>query len=443
MIHRRLARQYVFVVIVFLLSTFLFSCTPKERYNLLETSQVVSDMGKIELRFASKWGGVDHNSRVMQRILDDFTASHPGVEIVNESLYGDDYNFKLHTDFASDRGPDIFGVDPDSTMRTLIRSNKLQDLSELMKENPEWSLNFKEDDLLLGTMNQAIYGIPFDEMFYALFVHSEMFWQYDMTVPKDYEELVASIPVFLENGVPLFAIGALDKTNPLFMLIVASYAAQSDFESGYPSYWREGNYIDAMHTMKYLYDAGAFPTNYLSMTDKQADQLYVDKGAVMIAQSSTMMARIDNSTRIIAFPSPITGRNSVLLQSVGSMFSANAMLEGNTEKRKAAEQLLMHVTSAQSALMFVEQAGAFSALKNITPKDINSFLPRREGARFLNEFPVSAQPPVLVWDRSLWESQICDRLPYMLVGDMTPEELWDEVEQTVNDIAATPSEVIP
>lgn len=96
------------------LSLSVTSCT-NLRYN---ASPVMSEeQEKVRLRFISSWGGVDSKAETLQEIFVRFTNENPNIEIINESLFGEDFLPKIKTDFASGNNPDVFGIWPGSDIR--------------------------------------------------------------------------------------------------------------------------------------------------------------------------------------------------------------------------------------------------------------------------------------------------------------------------------------
>ena len=51
---------------------------------------------KIKLRFISSWGGVDTKADPLQQVLNGFMEDYPDIEVINESVYGDDFLHKLN-----------------------------------------------------------------------------------------------------------------------------------------------------------------------------------------------------------------------------------------------------------------------------------------------------------------------------------------------------------
>ena len=77
---------------------------------------------KTTLKFISSWGGADPQAETLNDILTEFMENNKDVEIINESVSGDDFLTKIKADFASGYDPDVFGLWPGSDIDALIKS---------------------------------------------------------------------------------------------------------------------------------------------------------------------------------------------------------------------------------------------------------------------------------------------------------------------------------
>lgn len=164
--------KWVALVITTILSLSLVSCDESKDTN---TSFVkTKEQEKVTLRFISSWGGVDSKAETLQELFVSFTDENPDIEIVNESLFGEDFLPKIKTDFASGNNPDVFGIWPGSDIRALIQAGKVADLTELMQDNPEWKNAFKSSMFKYTTYDDRLYGLPFEIIFEALYINKDL-----------------------------------------------------------------------------------------------------------------------------------------------------------------------------------------------------------------------------------------------------------------------------
>ena len=96
------------------------------------TGEINGAREDIEIRFLSSWGGTDTKAQQVQRLLEEFENNNPGVKIVNESMSGAEFLFKLKTNFAQGNDPDVFGLWPGSDIKMLIKQGKVADITDLL-----------------------------------------------------------------------------------------------------------------------------------------------------------------------------------------------------------------------------------------------------------------------------------------------------------------------
>ena len=141
-------------------------------------------------------GGVDSKAETLQSLFVKYTNENQNIEIINESLFGEDFLPKIKTDFASGNSPDVFGLWPGSDIRALIKAEKVADLTGLMNENPEWKDSFKSSMWMYTTYEEKIYGLPFETIFEALFINKNLFEQYNVSIPENCDDLKRAVGIF-------------------------------------------------------------------------------------------------------------------------------------------------------------------------------------------------------------------------------------------------------
>ena len=63
------------------------SCADKNNNNIM----MIQKIQNIKVRFINAWGGRDANSDTLQMIFNEFEKEDKNVEIVNESIFGEDF----------------------------------------------------------------------------------------------------------------------------------------------------------------------------------------------------------------------------------------------------------------------------------------------------------------------------------------------------------------
>lgn len=409
------------------LSLSLVSCTSINDNTSLGISE---QQDKITLRFISSWGGVDSKAETLQELFVGFTSENTDIEIVNESLFGEDFLPKIKTDFASGNNPDVFGMWPGSDIRALIQAGKVADLTELMEENPEWKGSFKSSMLKYTTIDGRLYGLPFEIIFEALFINRDLFDKYNVPIPTTYEELKNAVKVFNNNGIVPIAYNSLAEGTYLFQNMVALLAGKEIAEN--PSHPEFGYYYKkAMKYMQELYQIGAFPDEAFTMTNHERNTMFLEKKAAMIVQGSWFIGNIpndDDTVDIIHFPAFSDGKapHNTMVHGLGNgCFYISSETYNDTNKKEASIRLMKFLTSKETAAEFAKQTGMMSCV-DIRDYQIDYNRLTRKGQLLINNSRQFVGPPDSFIDRTVWEEVIVTGMPYVLEGKLEIDELYNK-----------------
>jgi raffinose/stachyose/melibiose transport system substrate-binding protein len=423
-------KKCIFLLLLIFILLLAASC----KYTAGEDTYYVSremenEADKITLRFISSWGGVDSKAETLQSLFVKYTNENRNIEIINESLFGEDFLPKIKTDFASGNSPDVFGLWPGSDIRALIKVGKVADLTDLLNENPEWKNSFKSSMWVYTTYNDRIYGLPFETIFEALFINKDLFEQYNAPVPETFDDLKRAVRIFRENGIIPIAYNSLAEGTYLYQNILAVLAGKENIEN--PSAGEAGEYFKkAMECMRELYKMGAFPEECFTMTNHERNLLFQQKKAAMIVQGSWFIGNIkdtDDTVDIVHFPHIDGGKAPprTMIYGIGNGCFHISSEAYNSDKREACIDLLKMLTSKETAVIFAEQTGMISTV-DIRDYKINYNSLTRKGQLLLNNSRQFVGPPDSFVDRTVWEQVIAADMPYMLEGEMEIDELWDK-----------------
>jgi raffinose/stachyose/melibiose transport system substrate-binding protein len=400
--------------------------------------QETSEEPKVTLRFISSWGGVDSKAEILQQQLDQFMLIHKNIEVINESLFGEDFLPKIKTDFASGNDPDVFGLWPGSDIRALIQAGRVADLTELMDQNPAWEEFFKASMLEYTTYDDKIYGLPVETIFEALFINLDLFKKHIINPPETWEELKNTVKAFRDAGIDPIAYNSFAEGTYLYQNMVALLAGKEIAEN--PAHPQFGLYYrKALEYMLELYQLDAFPKDAFTMTNQERNNLFQEKKAAMIVQGSWYIGnfdRYDESVDILYFPAFSDGNAPprTMIYGLGNgCFHISAAAYDDPLKKQAAIKLLKFLTSRETAAVFAQNTGMLSSV-DIRDFRIDYSKLTRKGQILLNNARQFIAPPDSFVDRTAWEEVIADGMPYVLEGEWDIDELWNKaVRAGLND----------
>ncbi|HEY9058924.1 MAG TPA: extracellular solute-binding protein [Pseudobacteroides sp.] len=396
-----------------------------------------SDEEKIKLRFISSWGGIDPQAKPLNDILNEFMENNKYVEIINESVSGDDFLTKIKVDFASGYAPDVFGLWPGSDINAMIKAGKVADLTELLESDPDWKNSFKEDAWSYTTYDGLIYGLPFERIFEGLFINKDLFEKYNIKIPEDYEELKIAVIKFRAVGITPIALNYRSEGTYLYQNILAALGGiqvKNPINEGMV----KDCYVEAMKYMKELNSLSAFPSydQAVEMDNDARDNLFLTKKAAMIAQGSWFVGKIkenDKTVDIIPFPKINDGvsKSPTVIHGLGcGTFYVSQNAWTNSDKNEASIRLLKALTSKKAAETFSYKSGMINNL-NIDTIGLKYNDLTKKGLDLIENANELVGPPDSYVDRTAWENIIVKKFPYVLEDKERAVDVWNEYLENV------------
>ncbi len=381
---------------------------------------------KTQLTFMNSWGGSDSKAKALEEILADFEEKNTDIDVINKSTSSDDFLPSIKDSFATGDQPDVFGLWPGSDIRSLIAAGKVADLTALINSDPEWKSSFGDDMWNLVEENGKIYGMPVEITFEGLFINKDLFDKYHVEVPKDYTGLVKAINAFKSHKIIPIAFNCKPEGSYIYQNIAMSLGGK---KLEHPIINGEvcEPYIEAMKTMKDLFNMGAFPPSNecFSMESTERDDLFLNKKAAMIVQGSWFIEKCnDKDVELVAFPRMSSSKNTVYGLGGGTFYISQKAWE-DTSKREQAIKLLKYLTSKEACAQLGLQTEMISNV-DISDYNINYNSLTQSGLSIIKDSDVLVGPPDHYFSRTVWESIIVRDFPDMLSGSISPEDLWKE-----------------
>jgi len=442
-------RRFLSLLLTIIIALTLSGCEPK---NKILTLKDTDNNEKITLRFSSSWAGTDVKVNTLKQVLASFMNENSDIDIINESLSGGDYLFKLKTDFVSGNEPDIFAIRPGKNISVFIESNKIADLTSILEENPDWANTFDKSVWDYVTYNNKIYGIPFEIVYQCMYVNTDLFRKYNVKIPKTFAELKTAVEIFNQNGVIPIAYGARSESNLIFQNIIASLGGKSEVELPHKNDEINNCYVNALDYYKELYDLGAFPENIFNLDQRGANKLFLDKNAAMIIGKSDFIGEINNritemiqndgyisddfekNIELVTFPAIEGGKGDptsiIYGLGAGTFYVSSNALE-NPKKKEALLKLLKFLTSEKTANTFIDQTRMRCSIKLFNNNNYYSGLMRR-GWNLIDSTKELILPPESFFDKLIWEEMIVARLPYVLEENLTSEAFWHDIKNSIS-----------
>lgn len=254
---------------------------------------------KVTLTVWNNWSGQDAKAVAMRKILDDFKASHPNVDLQVEALPTDGLKTRLRTAAAADEMPDMFVMWPDAMTKEFVNAKLLQPIDEFLNSKPEWKNNFIPNALDGFTVDGKTYSVPMNLAPTSfVFYNQAIFDKYGVKVPKTWDELKAAVDTFNKNNIIPIALG--NKANWVAQSTI--FSTVGDRVTGTDWFLKaaaqdgakftDPEFVQALKTLQDLGKAKAFQDGFNSIDENQMQQLFNQGKAAMFIDGGWAVANM-------------------------------------------------------------------------------------------------------------------------------------------------------
>ena len=327
---------------------------------------------EVTLKTVSMFGGTDPNSAVYQTINNELMAKYSYITIEDNSQSSDEeWKAAVNTDFSVGNEPDVIQFFTDATADTIVATGKLVSIAEIQAQYPEYAADTLESALSAAANTDGVRrAVPTTGYWEGLYCNKDLFDQYGLALPTDWDSLVTAIETFKANDIIPIAC-SLNNVPHYWIEFLMLYAAGTDEFVSIPATAPEG-WVAGLSLFKTLRDMGAFPVDTDTVDDAYVGQLFRDKKAAMQLDGSWYAGNITDTdnTVVIAFPGVPNQKAeaNALIGGISSGFYITRKAWADPDKRDAAVKFVMAHTSQASVQRYWEAAGAVSqAAVEVTP----------------------------------------------------------------------------
>ena len=367
----------------------------------------------VTLRTISCFAGLDGAAEDYVSILQKY-ESETGNTVQDRSSTSDEvWKTDILKDFAAGNEPDIlffFAAGADSAPIL----SRVVSLEEINKAYPD--MNLEETEALRET-DGKVYAVPVRGYWEGLYVHTDLFEQYNAPLPKDWNSLLEAIRIFRENDIIPIAISLSDIPHYLAEMAVLSCASQEE-QQARPSTYEEvpASWFEAMAAIRELAEAGAFADNAWTTYNDAATNLFLNKRAAMQLEGSWLDSAFPNRMMDTLSVLPMPRHDGEGLSdcylggvSMGFYLTRRAWDSGH---RDAAVALLKELTSEESIRLL--------GLSSLSGKLLDSVGDMKAGREMVS-------PLQDAMNNKARETWLLECIPAVASGKMTPEECWQRV----------------
>lgn len=337
-------------------------------------TDVVADETKnpVTLKTVSMFGGTDPNAEVYQAINNELMTEYSYITIEDNSQSSDEeWKAAVNADFSVGNEPDVIQFFTDATADSIIATDKLVSIEEIRAEYPEYAQDTLKSALSAAANTDGVErAVPTTGYWEGLYCNKDLFDEYNLELPTDWESLETAITTFKENGIIPIAC-SLNNVPHYWIEFLMLYASGEEEYTQIPETAPEG-WVKGLELFKTLRDMGAFPEDTDTVDDAYTGQLFRDKKAAMQLDGSWYAGNIEDTdnTVVIAFPGVPDQKAEAgsLVGGISSGFYITRKAWDDPDKRDAAVKFVMAHTSQAGVQRYWEATGAVSqAAVEVTP----------------------------------------------------------------------------
>ena len=369
--------------------------------------------GGVTLRTISCFAGLDGSASEYVAILQHYESVTGNTVIDSSSTTDEAWKTAILKDFAAGNEPDIlffFAAGADSAPIL----SRVVSLEEINAAYPD--MNLKENDILREP-DGKVYAVPVRGYWEGLYVHTDLFEQYQAPLPTDWDSLMEAIRIFRANGIVPIAVSLSDIPHYLAEMSVLACATREE-QQARPKTYEEvpASWLAAMGVIRELAEAGAFPDNAGSTYESASTDLFLTKKAAMQMDGSWLESAFPSGMMetLRVMPMPLRngeGASDCYLGGVSMGFYLTRRA-WDSNRRDAAVALLKELTSEES----IRELGSSS----LSGRLLDSAEDLQTGRQMVSPL----QDAMSSHAREVW---LLECIPAVAEGKMTPGECWQRV----------------
>lgn len=372
------AKKILSVFLVLAMMTILTACADKKEtsdvsLNIDDTSDISGDTSTyttdttdttaddteknpVTLTTVSMYGGTDANAANYQSFNEQFMQDYPYITIEDDSQSADqDWKTKIAADFAVGNEPDVIQYFTDANASDVLAARKFVSIDEIKAVYPDYAKDTLPSALVAAANPDGVQrAVPTTVYWEGLFCNKDLFDQYELELPTDWDKMVKAIETFQENNIIPIAVSLNNVPHYWIEFLMLSAAGADGYKTvptTAPEDWYKG-----LEMFKTLREMGAFPVDTDTIDNDFAGELFKNKQAAMQLDGSWYLGGIpdQDNTVLVSFP-VIPGGKAQLGTMVGGISSGFYITKKaweDPDKRDAAVKFVMAHTSSAAVQVY-------------------------------------------------------------------------------------------
>ncbi len=394
---------------------------------------------KITLTMLDFFVPGEGNTEAFEAVLADFEEANPNITIDEETISNSSVKTKVQTLAVADELPDIFCLKGQMT-KSFVENGKVLDMSEYLNENPQWRDSFKEGVFSNFTIQDKVYGIPFQVTNTCIYYNDKIMKDAGIEeFPTTWDGFIEACEILRAKGITPIVLGNKGKWNAE-SVIMSTLGNRLTGDQWYESIryntgakYTDPEFVAALQALSDLAAVGAFNTDVNSIDNLQQLQVFMNGKAAMTIDGTWAIPNLDANSpdgvheniKIAALPAVEGGLGNPEAITGGAGWALAISSNIDPEKKEAALNFIKSIVNEKFATL---QAAAGGLTANY-PGDFNIDSSQVVALNF-NDFQ-EGRPYIPVYDHQL-ESGVMqvmqEGLQNLLIGEISAEELARDIQ---------------
>lgn len=231
-----------------------------------------------------KWWNIKSRKKLTERVVADFKAVNPDINIIHVLNSTDDYKRILRGAGQNKSLPDIW-FNWGGTLCSFYTENGLSyDLTDFAKVN-NWDKKFFKSSLDLSTYNGNLAGFPISINMIGIFYRKDIFNECGLCIPSTFEEFENVMETLRSKGYTPMALCGFKGWNVMFLIeaLIEMYVGSEEHDRLYAlkSSWNTDSIIKVFAKFREYIDKGFFPDRFKTLRGYESKLLLYSKKAAM------------------------------------------------------------------------------------------------------------------------------------------------------------------
>lgn len=240
---------------------------------------------QVTIRFMHLWPAANsaQQSRIVNRIVQEYQAEYPHVTIKVDVLENESYKEKLKILSASNRLPDVGVTWAAGFLEPYVIGKRFAVLDDLLE-------NGQENEFVPGTteayaVGGKVYALPLEFNIAPVFYNKRIFAEHGLSKPETYEDFKHVVETLANNGVTPIALGNRDRWpgSLWYMYLGDRYAGASAIRDAVErnSRFNVPGLVEAARQIQVLVDMNAFNKGFNGISAEEAKTAFINGRAAM------------------------------------------------------------------------------------------------------------------------------------------------------------------